>query len=184
MGGVDDITIEVAPLIARIVVSQVLPFFVGMAVRATSPRIAARLFLSGRLESASSSTRPRSALVDRPATEGSHDAAWVVQTVTGQAAERLLEALSFLKEDPGAWGIDDSPTSGASLAINVDPYSFAAHASARSRWLTELFLAELLRPFGAPDKDAVRYMTGAATARVWLSQDWLDRVTPLTWPAL
>ncbi|MGH2679517.1 MAG: bile acid:sodium symporter [Actinomycetota bacterium] len=43
VGGVDDITIEVAPLIARIVVSQVVPFFVGMTVRATSPRIAARL---------------------------------------------------------------------------------------------------------------------------------------------
>jgi BASS family bile acid:Na+ symporter len=43
VGGADDIAIEVAPLIARIVASQVVPFFVGMTIRAMSPRIAARL---------------------------------------------------------------------------------------------------------------------------------------------
>jgi BASS family bile acid:Na+ symporter len=43
VGDVDDIAIDVVPLIARIGVSQVVPFFVGMTVRAKSPWIAARL---------------------------------------------------------------------------------------------------------------------------------------------
>jgi BASS family bile acid:Na+ symporter len=40
VGGVGDISIAVGPLIVRIVVSQVLPFFLGMAVRARLGRAA------------------------------------------------------------------------------------------------------------------------------------------------
>jgi bile acid:Na+ symporter, BASS family len=42
VGGVDDISIAVGPLIVRIVVSQVVPFAVGMAARAASARTANR----------------------------------------------------------------------------------------------------------------------------------------------
>jgi len=42
VGGVDDISIAVGPLIARIVISQVLLFFLGMAVRARLGRAADR----------------------------------------------------------------------------------------------------------------------------------------------
>lgn len=41
--GVDDISIAVGPLIVRIVISQVLPFFLGMAVRARVGRAADRI---------------------------------------------------------------------------------------------------------------------------------------------
>jgi BASS family bile acid:Na+ symporter len=41
VGAAGEISIDVLALIVRIVVSQVIPFFVGMTVRATSPRIAA-----------------------------------------------------------------------------------------------------------------------------------------------
>lgn len=42
VGGADDISIAVGPLILRIVISQIVPFALGMATRATSARTASR----------------------------------------------------------------------------------------------------------------------------------------------